>query len=102
MRLRSACAPVKLTGAFPRRTCCGQIAKARAGNPEPPLGFAKLTLTVAPVFGTCSRFARIATAGIDVGSASHFYRSNDSVGRFLRGPWTSISISNNTISCSEI
>jgi hypothetical protein len=34
----------------------GTIAKARAGNPEPPFGFGKLTIAIAPASGTWSRF----------------------------------------------
>ena len=30
----------------------GRIANTRAGNPEPPLGFGKLTTTIAPDSGT--------------------------------------------------
>jgi hypothetical protein len=30
----------------------GKIANTRAGNPEPPFGFGKLTIAIAPVSGT--------------------------------------------------
>ena len=34
-----------------RRFAYGTIAKTRAGNPEPPFGFGKLTTTIAPDSG---------------------------------------------------
>jgi hypothetical protein len=34
----------------------GTIANARAGNPEPPFGFGKVTTAIEPASGTWSRF----------------------------------------------
>src|SRR3712207_4663418 len=45
------------TSRLSRRDQSGTIAKTRAGNPEPPFGFGKLTITIAPDSGTWSRFA---------------------------------------------
>ena len=33
-------------------SCYGKIAKTRAGNPDPPFGFGKLTTAIAPASGT--------------------------------------------------
>jgi hypothetical protein len=44
------------TAAFPsrrrRNQIQGKIANTRAGNPEPPFGFGKLTTAIAPASGT--------------------------------------------------
>ncbi len=44
------------SGKLPRSCAYGAIAKTRAGNPEPPFGFGKLTITIAPNSGSWSRF----------------------------------------------
>lgn len=52
----SSHAPAVMMGAA-NFTSYGRIASTRAGKPEPPAGFGNVTIAIAPLSGTLSRFA---------------------------------------------